>query len=884
MAPSQPGCPVLLLLLLVATLQPGQSRVLCPQPCRCHQQLLDCSHAALDTVALAAHHRALSILDFTGNAISSIEKQVWREHPWTEYLILQDNDLQAVKRHSLEGLLLLKHLDLSYNKILSVEEHAFESLPFVQLINLGRNLITQIRNSTFQAWHGMQFLQKLILSHNPLSIIDDTSFFKLPSIKYLDLGATQVTQQALLMLLQTTVSLETLELPSDTACCLCQKKLTTEAPCRTIEFHCKNLCTASAPQYACTDPLAETRGEIMEAVQSRELNARMIVNLKPKNPSPGDHETITLVVALSLTDSGLSNPNYSVSRTHSSSPQHLSRQEGKTNKELMLKLHSIQHISWTSESEIRKLYFLAKALVADLKKKLHKTKSIMTVKNTISPLQAPPTERHKVHEIPAMQGETIQGRVQKPGLNQAASNSRAAAGRSNPTDNVFIFSHHKISTSPSKHSLSHSPAEASHFKIQSYSDAVDQRKKTYGLEDVEDVGVEGAPSPRKDHVWTHRKPKEGNSPHLSKSIFHKMLGNGNPGEEPTPTQSKAEQRLNTKGHFFFNLLVNNIPSAARSTLENTGGDKDPSLGGHLQAVPWMAETHWRQQEEGSSFLNKPGSSNSPDSALVQGDLFETKANHHLYLVIPDKALPMFIAHVRRALRLDCSLSELWPACTKLVSKTELLIKLLSKRQDDQGASALADQCPLEGNIPNGVAQAKKAGRKHGEKWKPEWISGNRLLLVILISVIIPINFVAIYLLKVCSKKTAANSRARSSRKSHRRCFFQNLMPQGWCKDKINIREQGWDLSDVSNARLHWLRDVYQPLDSQHTKSIAEIYDEESSEEEVEIFNKFNLIWMPTVLQKSCDQWKIQLPRDPMPLPCWSGAPQEMEPWSHLPGC
>lgn len=27
--------------------------------------------------------------------------------------------------------------------------------------NLGGNLITQIQNGTFQAWHGMQFLQKL---------------------------------------------------------------------------------------------------------------------------------------------------------------------------------------------------------------------------------------------------------------------------------------------------------------------------------------------------------------------------------------------------------------------------------------------------------------------------------------------------------------------------------------------------------------------------------------------------------------------------------------------------------------------------------------------------------------------------------------------------
>ncbi|XP_049655354.1 leucine-rich repeat-containing protein 37B-like isoform X2 [Accipiter gentilis] len=211
---SRPGRPLLLLALLMAAApKPGRHGGSCPLPCRCRRRLLDCSHAALGGVPSTARRWALSILDFTGNSISSIEKQAWREYPWAEYLVLQDNDLRAVKRRSLEGLVLLEHLDLSCNKILSIEEHAFEPLPFLQLINLGGNLITQIQNGTFQAWHGMQFLQKLILSHNPLSVITDTSFFKLPSVKYLDLGATQVTQQTLLMLLLRTVRLETLWTP-----------------------------------------------------------------------------------------------------------------------------------------------------------------------------------------------------------------------------------------------------------------------------------------------------------------------------------------------------------------------------------------------------------------------------------------------------------------------------------------------------------------------------------------------------------------------------------------------------------------------------------------------------------------------------------------------
>ncbi|XP_050768015.1 leucine-rich repeat-containing protein 37A2-like [Gymnogyps californianus] len=769
---------------------------------------------------------------------------------------------------------------------LPVGQPQFISVIFFFPRNLGGNLITQIQNGTFQAWHGMQFLQKLILSRNPLSVIADTSFFELPSVKYLDLGATQVTQQTLLMLLLTTVRLETLKLPSDMACCLCQEKHTTETPCRTIKFHCENLCTTSAPHCAHTDPLAETQGEIMEAVQSRKLNASTVLNLKPKKPSLGDHETVTLAVVLSLTgtDGDLRNPNDHISRTNSYSPRHLSRQEGKTSKELMLMLHSIQHMGWTSEADIRKLYFLAKVLVAELKNKLHKAKSIVTVKNTVSPLPTPAMQKDEVHEIPAAEGETTTGWMQKQrdlGLNRAALNLWEAASRLKPTDNISVFRHHKISTPPSKHSLSRSPAEAPHssgsFKIQNYSDAVEQTKKTHGMEDVEDVeDAEEAPSPRQDYVWAYKKHKQGDSPYLNKSnqLFYKTFGNVNPEEEPTPTESKAEQRLNTNQHFFCNLLVNS-PPAASSMLEDMAEEEGSSLGGHLPAVPQTAETHGKQQKEGSAFLNKPGSSDSPDGASVQGDLFETKVNRRLRLLVPDKALRMFIAHVARALRTDCRLPEVQLACAKMVSKTGLLIKLLSERQDDQRASALVGECLLEGNVSNGTAQAKEAGKKPAGKRKPQYTSGDRLLLAISVSVIIMINLTVICLVEVCSQKPAAASQPQSTSKSRPRWLFQKLLPRGWSKNKYNVREQGSRVSDLGKTKPQWLRDLYQPLDSQHKKSMAELYDEETSDEE-EIFNKSELNWMPAAPQKSCDSGETQLSRDLMPLPCSSGAPQEPE--------
>ncbi|XP_021233346.1 leucine-rich repeat-containing protein 37A-like isoform X2 [Numida meleagris] len=306
-----------LVLLLVTAVSPGQPVALCPASCYCHRWLLDCSRASMDTVPWATRHWALSVLNFTGNSISSIEKEAWREYPWAE------------------------HLDLSSNKILSIEEHAFEPLPFLQLLNLSGNLMAQIRKDTFQAWHGMQFLQKVILSHNPLSVIEDASFFQLPAVSYLDLGATRVSRLTVLTLLLTTARLEMLKLPRVAACCLCQEGHA--ALCRSVGLHGEELC-ASTTQCAHVEPPAETQAELRRAAR-----CGTVLHLKATNSSLGDRETVTLAVLPSphRADGDLRNSNDHISGTSSRSPQLPARQE----------LHGAQLMGQAREHGGRKLHF-----------------------------------------------------------------------------------------------------------------------------------------------------------------------------------------------------------------------------------------------------------------------------------------------------------------------------------------------------------------------------------------------------------------------------------------------------------------------------------------------------------------------------------------------
>uniref|UniRef100_A0A8D2F4Y9 Leucine-rich repeat-containing protein 37 N-terminal domain-containing protein n=1 Tax=Theropithecus gelada TaxID=9565 RepID=A0A8D2F4Y9_THEGE len=156
------------------------------------------------------YNGTFTILNFQGNYISYIDGNVWKAYIWTEKLILNENYLTELYKDSFEGLLSLQYLDLSCNKIQSIERRTFEPLPFLQFTNLGCNLLTELSFGTFQAWHGMQFLHKLILYRNPLTTVEDPYLFKLPALKYLDMGTTQVPLTTLKNILTMTVELEKL--------------------------------------------------------------------------------------------------------------------------------------------------------------------------------------------------------------------------------------------------------------------------------------------------------------------------------------------------------------------------------------------------------------------------------------------------------------------------------------------------------------------------------------------------------------------------------------------------------------------------------------------------------------------------------------------------
>ncbi|XP_078298447.1 uncharacterized protein LOC144615376 isoform X6 [Panthera onca] len=260
--------------------------------CTCKEETLSCVGLSpqqrlrrVPVLEPDTYNGTFTILNFQGNSISHIDENVWKGYRWAEKLILRDNYLTELHKDTFEGLLSLQYLDLSCNKIQSIERRTFESLPFLKFINLGCNLLTELSFGTFQAWHGMPFLHKLIISRNPLSTVEDSYLFKLPALKYLDMGSTQVSLTTVESLLMMTLELETLILPSRMACCLCQFKNTIEVVCKTVKLHCDSACLTNGTRCDQEVYLRKAEGSFMKVLTARKKSASTELTIEPEKAS-----------------------------------------------------------------------------------------------------------------------------------------------------------------------------------------------------------------------------------------------------------------------------------------------------------------------------------------------------------------------------------------------------------------------------------------------------------------------------------------------------------------------------------------------------------------------------------------------------------------------
>ncbi|KAL8206879.1 UNVERIFIED_CONTAM: hypothetical protein K2H54_033259 [Gekko kuhli] len=766
----------------------------CPTPCRCSLEILNCSRITnppgfhqvpLPNLAVPPH--PFIYLDFTGNAISSVGKEVWKAYPWTEYLVLKDNSLSKLQNSSLEGLLSLTYLDLSYNKIQIIERNAFEAVPFLQIINLRGNVIEQITEGTFRAWHGMQFLLKVDLSHNPLAVIQDSYFYRLPLLKLLDLGATKVTPRILEDLLQTSLQLRTLILPKKMSCCLCHIKDDIEGLCDTVKLECTGSCDINATVCKKEEPLNRMEEEVMKILEIRKWNGSSLLSIlperaishhdTPERPKP-DNDILALV------------ENYSSLTANMNLLKSVKRL-------MQMEADEPLDINWADKSELEKLYLLASLLQAALKQKiveLDKVNPKVTVQNELSnQVLVKPT--NKVRRLAVTRENSIgRNQRQKDTLFRLGRDGQQVAKTATQSaDKPRVFELHNKAESWRKVMERLDPKRALLF-LRSRQVALQPSWKrsisdspTNALKPTDSIVVDND-----DNDLTG--PSSGGNSLL---VLRKVLG--------THILTK-EELLNPLLHRSDHLEGDGKPEISAS-------DSEPSFNDLSPVVMLSHGTYWEHQK--TSVSPPLGFLARHDDNLIQGELFETELNKKLSSLIPNTPVRKLLSHVIRILKMDCTTPVLQMACAKLITRTDLLMKLLSENNNENASLWKSYFWPPMNMTKASSEKLEKPSGRLTSQGIPVHQYGDKLFWVISGTTIILIIFSVISLIMLWSRLCAAKDRTFLGRR----------------KKPLPDEELPRTPSLSMDNEPVWFKEIYHIQDeTQRSNMVDKFHDEESFQE------------------------------------------------------
>ncbi|XP_064127527.1 LOW QUALITY PROTEIN: leucine-rich repeat-containing protein 37A-like [Loxodonta africana] len=809
------------------------------------------------------YNGTFTVLNFQGNSISYIEENIWKANRWTEKLILSENSLTELRKDSFEGLLSLQHLDLSCNKIQSIERRTFEPLPFLRSINLGCNLITELGFGTFQAWHGMQFLQTLVLNRNPLTAIEDSYLFKLPALKYLDMGTTQVSLTTVENILIMTLKLEKLILPSHMACCLCQFKSTIEVVCKTVKLHCDSECLINSTRCSEEASLGAAEGTFMKALQARKKNTSTELTIEPEEAS-SDRSSVNLSTVLNE-PLGFNDESDVTSALNYVLPY--------------FSAGNLEDIELTLLPFIKLLFskenHLAKIRRTGVGKRLQKMNRVLKRPRGIKKRHFKGMEdlsiKRKQGAKPFMENTTKARRPLRPlskkverllkvrrqrklgGISFNTEPSSSKERKAAVSSSLKQYSMGRPSTSPP----SKGPPEVRILsKDLSYTFFVleEANARVKNIETPKSVSHS-----RKNYIYhksrsrvVHRRPNAKTSRRFRK-VRKLMLRNRPPssavrslinsppreafsssGELSSP-ENPFQEWFPFSGPFPETTTVHNATMLGEATPEITA-HKDPSTAdsavtadNFMAPVKQTNETQWQYQNMGPDLPSKPHGSSLPLLSSL-GDQFETQLNQQLRSLIPNNDVRRLIAHVMRTLKLDCSELQVQLACAKLLSRTGLLMKLLSEHQEVKVSKSDwdTDQWKTENYINESTdVQSEQKEQELSELTKevPGYGYNHRLILAISVTVVVMI------LIFCLIKIYAHRATSEEDKEGSSRGFFRGLLHRRCPSGSESQEGFFWRRQPL------WLRDMYRPLSDTRKRNMAQKLHDKDSFDEDEVFNK-----------------------------------------------
>uniref|UniRef100_A0A8C0LTC2 Leucine-rich repeat-containing protein 37A3-like n=1 Tax=Canis lupus dingo TaxID=286419 RepID=A0A8C0LTC2_CANLU len=683
-----------------------------------------------------------------GNAISYIEENTWKPYRWTEKLILSENYLTELHKDSFEGLL---------------------------------------------------SLQYLILSHNPLTTVEDSYLFKLPALKYLDMGTTQVSLSTIESILMMTLELEKLILPSRMSCCLCQLKNNIEVVCKTVKLHCDGECLTNATRCDEKASIMNVEGSFMKVLKARKKSTSTELTIEPEKAS-SDKNGIGLSAFMNE-QLDFNDESDVISALNYILPYFSEGNVEDVESTLLPFIKTLFSNTLPKSKNLRKRWFRKNSVLKgpnDLQKRHYKEVDVQStqgkqsaqsfVKNMAKErrLSGPsPRELEELHM------------AQRP---------RKLVGNSVHTESSFIKEHKAAASSFPKQNImgkpSASTAPKSLPKVKTKSE-----DSTYPIVVLEDANarVREMEASRpvshsgKKYIFhkirsriVQRTPKTKKSKKFRKknSLSNRLM----PAQRPplpavrslidSPSQeaiSSSEKRIQENP--FPELFTLSEPSKENTTVENTtaqnASEEIISPGSTTVSeqtppeftnrrnlsntystttrdnfVPTVKQTNETQWEYHNLVTDLPPKPTGFSVAKLSsaGDLFEIQLNQQLRSLIPNNDVRRLISHVIRTLKMDCSETNVQLACAKLISRTGLLMKLLSEQQEVKVSKAEwdTDQWKTENYINESTeAQSEQKEQKSSEPTKevPGYGYNNKLILAISVTVVVMILIIVFCLIE-----------------------------------------------------------------------------------------------------------------------------------------
>ncbi|XP_073088982.1 leucine-rich repeat-containing protein 37A-like [Manis javanica] len=890
--------------------------------CSCTDEMLACvglsPEQKLQSVPVPepnAHNGTFTILNFQGNSISYVEENTWKSYTWVEKLILSDNQLNELHKDSFEGLLTLQYLDLSCNKIQSIERRTFESLPFLQFINLGCNLITELSFGTFQAWHGMQFLHTLNLSHNPLTTVEDSYFFKLRALKYIDMGKTQVTLKTVESIVMMSPKLEKLILPIHMTCCLCQFKNIIEIFGNTVKLHCDSECLTNITYCDDETFIGDPEGSFMKALQSRKKSSSPELTIEPEKAAAdlnaislsafkseqGDFSKESVVSALGYISSSFSGymegaeaallqfikllllylqgedepmGHLQNNAENTSLPPGSSISADKNKQGIISVLEAILD-GMPLYSKLLPPKFQPQISTKTLETAQLQENSppeIQSVGRRRGPLKVVikgpkgiQKRRRRQMRKAGINGKQraqllVESMAEEKGLTTASPRApeqpheqppRETAGSSFNPESSFRGE--QEAAVPSVQYLMGTPSASNTPKS-----LPEIKLKPKDLTDsifVLEAASAGIRNMKASEPTSHFREKY-LFPESLRHAGHKIL------------KAKMSRQFSNKGSQNSPMVVNKPPFTAMSLINSPSQEAFsspeltsqknhfPDLFSLLDPTPKLSkQTQQEHDNVGTDIASTSTAFPFPGSSSP-GDHPEAQLNEQLRSLITNSDMRKLISHVFWTLKMGCSETHLKPACAKLIFETGLLMNLLSEQQEAKEPTADwdTDQRETENYIHKSPEAQSEQKEQEFQEFTKEVLGYGYHIKDILISSgagAVLVLITAFCLIEMFSHRRAALDEAGGSRS-----FFP--LPDKPSEERKNQKAFSW-------RRRLWLRNLYRTVSPSHEKNLAQNLLEKDGGELSEVVIEKNVTSGSGDEGKGAKR-KIPAQREPQPAP------------------